>query len=221
MTAKSNSPNPLNFESDILNEWLMDIQKNPHFKNDPISQLDHLESHSKTLLSQITHTISAHPIPDFSAHDFEPVFKLWHSLLARQSQQGITIRDTAMLIMSLKSSVTHWVTSRFPDQSPPELLSKLNTVLDMLGVLTFEVYTNEKERLIQRQNAHISYLQSAQIESRIGPMIGNSPAIRAVVKAVELILNTNVTVLLEGETGTGKDVIASLIHHHSNRAKKP
>jgi transcriptional regulator with GAF, ATPase, and Fis domain len=126
-----------------------------------------------------------------------------------------------MLILSLKSSVTHWLNSRFSGQSTPESLTKLNTVLDMLGVLTFEVYTNEQDRLFQRQNAHISYLQTTQSDHRIGPIIGSSPAMVAVLKAVELILNTTVTVLLEGETGTGKDVIASLIHHHSTRAKKP
>jgi len=214
--AKSNSGS---FESDILAEWLRELHQNPHFKTDSVGQLDQLETHSKTLLSQITHTISTHPIPMFSAQEFEPIFKLWHGLLAQQSQQGITVRDTAMLILSLKSSVSHWIASRFSDSPPPDTVRQFNTVLDMLGMLTFEVYTNEQQRLIQRQDAHISYLQTKYAQR--GPLVSQSPAMATVARAIELVVTTPVTVLIEGETGTGKDVIATTIHQLSNRSKKP
>ncbi|NBV83139.1 sigma-54-dependent Fis family transcriptional regulator [bacterium] len=86
-------------------------------------------------------------------------------------------------------------------------------------MLTFEVYTNEQQRLIQRQDAHISYLQTKYAQR--GPLVSQSPAMATVARAIELVVTTPVTVLIEGETGTGKDVIATTIHQLSNRSKKP
>jgi DNA-binding NtrC family response regulator len=44
-----------------------------------------------------------------------------------------------------------------------------------------------------------------------------SPAMQAVFKKIQLVAPTKTTVLMSGETGTGKTVLAKLIHQHSNR----
>jgi len=44
---------------------------------------------------------------------------------------------------------------------------------------------------------------------------------KAVYQAVGLVLDNDITVLLEGESGTGKDLVANLIHDHSKRKNKP
>ncbi len=51
-------------------------------------------------------------------------------------------------------------------------------------------------------------------------IIGNSKEIKIVLHKIENIAMTDVTVLLSGETGTGKEVIADTIHRQSSRAKK-
>lgn len=51
-------------------------------------------------------------------------------------------------------------------------------------------------------------------------IIGNSPAIRAAVALARRVAPTEATVLLLGETGTGKEVFAQAIHHESSRNKK-
>jgi transcriptional regulator with GAF, ATPase, and Fis domain len=56
---------------------------------------------------------------------------------------------------------------------------------------------------------------------RFGPAIGESLAMRTVFGMLERIAPTDGTVLLEGETGTGKDVLARAIHLASPRAKQP
>lgn len=50
---------------------------------------------------------------------------------------------------------------------------------------------------------------------------GESPAIQKVLKQVRLVAPTLMTVILQGESGVGKEVIASLIHQYSGRRDKP
>jgi transcriptional regulator with GAF, ATPase, and Fis domain len=54
-----------------------------------------------------------------------------------------------------------------------------------------------------------------------GPAIGQSLAMRSIFGVLERIAPTDATVLLEGETGTGKDVLARAIWSASPRAQKP
>jgi len=54
-----------------------------------------------------------------------------------------------------------------------------------------------------------------------GGLIGSSPLMQEVYGLLERIAPTDVTVLLEGETGTGKELAARAIHAHSRRAGSP
>ncbi len=57
----------------------------------------------------------------------------------------------------------------------------------------------------------------AERGSTFGEMIGRSPAMHAVFDTIEQIATTNVDVLITGETGTGKELVARSIHQHSAR----
>jgi nitrogen regulation protein NR(I) len=52
-------------------------------------------------------------------------------------------------------------------------------------------------------------------------IIGKSPAILDIFKKIGQVAESDVTVLLQGETGTGKELIARAIYHHSKRVNKP
>ena len=52
-------------------------------------------------------------------------------------------------------------------------------------------------------------------------MIGSSPRMVEIYKTISLVAPTNATVLIEGETGTGKEMIARMIHNNSPRANQP
>jgi DNA-binding NtrC family response regulator len=56
---------------------------------------------------------------------------------------------------------------------------------------------------------------------RFHDIIGRSDAIRRVVRLVQQVAPTDVTVLIEGETGTGKELVARAIHRESARRKGP
>ena len=52
-------------------------------------------------------------------------------------------------------------------------------------------------------------------------IVGSSPAINAVIERVKLVAPSRATVLVEGETGTGKELIAQAIHQNSDRSRGP
>jgi two-component system nitrogen regulation response regulator GlnG len=54
-----------------------------------------------------------------------------------------------------------------------------------------------------------------------GAILGSCPAMREVYKAIGRVAGQDVTVLIAGETGTGKELIARAIYQHSARAKAP
>jgi formate hydrogenlyase transcriptional activator len=56
---------------------------------------------------------------------------------------------------------------------------------------------------------------------RFEQIIGNSPALESVLEQVEQVAPTDSTVLIEGETGTGKELIARAIHNLSARCGRP
>jgi transcriptional regulator with GAF, ATPase, and Fis domain len=57
--------------------------------------------------------------------------------------------------------------------------------------------------------------------SRFGEIIGASDNMREVFKKIGRVASTDISVLIEGETGTGKELVARAIHQRSNRDTKP
>lgn len=76
------------------------------------------------------------------------------------------------------------------------------------------------QRLLQKQRNHHKQLasKSRQVRQAIDPFIGTSPAIRALKDQARKILSTESPVLILGETGTGKGVLARWLHENSPRA---
>jgi len=52
-------------------------------------------------------------------------------------------------------------------------------------------------------------------------IVGSSPVMLEVFRTIEQVARTRATVLIAGETGTGKEMIAKAIHYNSDRAEKP
>lgn len=80
----------------------------------------------------------------------------------------------------------------------------------------------EAERQIQLLTQEAEYLREAVRElPGHGEMIGNSEAMRTVFDSVKRVARTQTTVLITGETGTGKELVARSIHKLSGRVDKP
>src|ERR1700693_4549583 len=82
------------------------------------------------------------------------------------------------------------------------------------NALAFQEIAELKNQLAQEK----LYLED-EIRSEINfdEIIGESPSLRAVLKQVETVAPTDSTVLIQGETGTGKELIARAIHNLSPR----
>jgi two-component system response regulator AtoC len=73
-----------------------------------------------------------------------------------------------------------------------------------------------ENRRLRLENARL------RTETAIGrPIVAESPALRRVLDLVARVAPKDVTVLLTGESGVGKDVLAATLHTHSKRADRP
>lgn len=83
----------------------------------------------------------------------------------------------------------------------------------------------QAEELLERQNrlqAENWYLQEEVLEAgAFGDLVGQSPALRNVIRQIDLVAPTEATVLILGESGTGKELVAREIHKRSQRKDRP
>jgi len=74
----------------------------------------------------------------------------------------------------------------------------------------------------RKMNLEVNYLrQELAKKSEAGGIIGDSSAIQQIVKKVKVVAPTNMTVVIYGESGVGKELFADLIHRESARKGKP
>jgi transcriptional regulator with GAF, ATPase, and Fis domain len=69
--------------------------------------------------------------------------------------------------------------------------------------------------------AQVETLESQVEVTRFGEIIGACDAMRDIFKKISRVASTDISVLVEGETGTGKELVARALHDRSNRAGKP
>jgi len=79
----------------------------------------------------------------------------------------------------------------------------------------------EKALELKRLRHELDYLRNEQQETYdFEKIVGNSEALQRVLTVVKKVAKSNSTVLIHGETGTGKELIAGAIHHNSLRAAR-
>jgi transcriptional regulator with GAF, ATPase, and Fis domain/pSer/pThr/pTyr-binding forkhead associated (FHA) protein len=72
----------------------------------------------------------------------------------------------------------------------------------------------------ERARGENVYLKRKETKTTFESIIGESPSMKTVLSQLEKVIDTRATVCITGETGTGKELIASAIHHKSGRADK-
>ncbi len=110
------------------------------------------------------------------------------------------------------------------------LVSRLRLFVEMIGnaiartraETAMQAALDEVRRLrdqLQRENVYLQ--QEVKAFRGHAQLIGQSAALRQVLEQVAQVAATNAGVLLIGETGTGKELMASAIHESSSRAARP
>jgi Nif-specific regulatory protein len=105
----------------------------------------------------------------------------------------------------------------------------LRMVANLVGqtVRLHRMLSAERKRFLNEKRTLEKALDERLDESRRGPapkvdgIVGESAAIRKVLKTIEIVAKSNSTVLLRGESGTGKELFARAVHDLSARKSKP
>ena len=94
-----------------------------------------------------------------------------------------------------------------------QIAERVSIAID--NALAYREIQRLKERLVDENLALTEQLNN--VESEFGEIIGRSEAMNSVLKQVEMVAHSDSTVLILGETGTGKELIARAIHNLSGR----
>ncbi|MFQ5903638.1 MAG: sigma-54-dependent transcriptional regulator, partial [Candidatus Binatia bacterium] len=139
-------------------------------------------------------------MPKLDGIDILEQIKDRHPEIAVIVLTGYATVDSA--VMAMKKGASDYLSKPF---SPDELLLRVHKAL------TWKQLREENRYLRDR----------VQRGDQYGEIVGQSQALGDVLKLVDKVAVTNATVLLSGESGTGKDLIAHAIHRRSSRRDAP
>lgn len=140
---------------------------------------------------------------------------------------------------------------KLPDANGVELVKKIKSVKSFVEVINLTAYGTIADGVLAIKNGAFDYLTKGDDNDKIIPLVykavakaelqlrvyeledkvsqkysfktilGNSRAIKEAISLAEKVAVTDTTILLLGETGTGKEVFAQAIHYESQRKNKP
>jgi len=129
-----------------------------------------------------------------------------------QLLQAIRERDESLPVIMLTAHGSERVAVRAMKSGAYEYVTKPFDIDEVSLVLDRAL----EARALRIQNRRLS------AEKALGrTIVGESPAMRRLLDAVSRVAPKDITVLIRGDTGTGKELIASLIHAESRRAAGP
>jgi formate hydrogenlyase transcriptional activator len=105
----------------------------------------------------------------------------------------------------------------------PREIDFLKQIADQVAIAIENALACAEVKQLKEQLSREKLYLEDEIRSEQGfeDIIGRSSGIRAVLRSIELVAPTDATVLIYGETGTGKELIARAIHERSPRSSKP
>jgi transcriptional regulator with PAS, ATPase and Fis domain len=103
----------------------------------------------------------------------------------------------------------------------PDDLARVNEIAGHLSISIESILLNrEILRISSQLNREVERFDPTGYFRDI-PFVAESPAMKDILNQVHLVSTTPVNVLIQGENGTGKELIAQMIHEESNRREQP
>src|SRR6516164_7976937 len=143
----------------------------------------------------------------------------WPRLLERVQPYGVQSYCWLPLTTARRRLGALVFTSKQPSTYDAADMDFLQQVANQVAVavenaLAFQEIEALKDKLA-KENAYLE--EEVRAEHNFGEVVGESAALRRVLKVVETVALTGSTVLIRGETGTGKELIARALHELSPR----
>lgn len=151
----------------------------------------------------------------------------------RQYSIAKGVKSTVAVPLSVSNRVVGMITFSFLKQHctwPPEVVSRLRIIGEIFANALIRRQSDESirdglaknERLRERLERENVYLrEQISVKHQHGRIIGKSRALQRVLSDAERVAVTDTPVLLLGETGTGKELLAQAIHELSPRKARP
>ncbi|MCP4713508.1 MAG: PAS domain S-box protein [Deltaproteobacteria bacterium] len=117
--------------------------------------------------------------------------------------------DTRLKIEGLEKGADDYIVKPF---NSLELLARIRAQLRIRDLMS---------QTEQQQDRIDTLTQKLQVKYRYGNIVGNSPSMRKIYQMIDAVKKSDASVLLTGETGTGKELIANAIHYNSPRKNGP
>ncbi|MBB3321126.1 MULTISPECIES: formate hydrogenlyase transcriptional activator FlhA [Atlantibacter] len=140
------------------------------------------------------------------------LFDMWDNQIQTLCLFPLTYGDKMLGVLKLAQCEAHIFTAAN--------LKLLRQIAERIAIaidnaLAWQEINRLKERLVDENLALAEQINN--VSADFGEIIGRSDAMMTVMKQVEMVARSNSTVLILGETGTGKELIARAIHNLSNR----
>ena len=167
------------------------------------------------VLAILIRTLFFQPEVDWiSRITYDAVFVLFSYFMLRATRaknhlEFIVARRTAALTRSNETLQQEVAQRKHAEEALQENVAALKSALEEIQVLKDQLY---KENLALREEIDVNRM--------FEEIVGASPALQTVLSQVAKVAPTDSTVLITGETGTGKELIARAIHKRSQRSSR-
>jgi len=185
--------------------------------------------------------------PVWIVDDDKSIRWVFEKALARENIAHRTFSSALEALDALDSETPQVVVSdiRMPGESGLTLLQKVRERHAALPVIIMTAYSDLENAVTAFQGGAYEYLpkpfdvdhavelirralndnQSAQAATEsqevVPEILGQAPAMQNVFRAIGRLAQSNATVMITGESGSGKELVANALHRHSPRAKLP
>ncbi|MEO1956300.1 MAG: nitrogen regulation protein NR(I) [Methylophilaceae bacterium] len=185
--------------------------------------------------------------PIWIIDDDKSIRWVFEKALARSDLAFKTFANTANALAKLETELPQVIVSdiRMPKGSGLDFLTKVKEKYPDIPVIIMTAYSDLESAVSAFQHGAFEYLakpfdvdqaldvikraidetrrqdvESISLEETTG-IIGQAPAMQEVFRAIGRLSRSHATVLINGESGSGKELVASALHKHSPRANNP